>query len=229
MLDTTTLFDDTVTGIGHALDATRTHGTDLAGIAVDSWGVDYGLVDDNINLTAPARHHRAAKQEFVTLAQTLISRNESYKRTGIVDLAINTCFQLLRDAQDGLLTPGVKALLMPDLWTAWLGGVCGAEQTIASTTGLLNWATLQWDTELMDSWSIPRDVLFDLESAGVTAGVLTPDLSSRLGVDYDVQIFRAPAHDTASAFAAVTDPHDRVAVISCGTWALAGCVLPSRS
>lgn len=224
--DTTSLFNETLTGIGKAASSARNRGDRLAGVAADSWGVDYGLVDPQSRLVAPARHHRAAEQSFVELAHQHVPREQAYRRTGIIDLAINTCFQLMRDSKQGLLAPGVRALLMPDLWTTWLGGERGAERTIASTTGLLDWSTREWDAELMAAWSIPVDVMFDLHDAGTTAGVLSPELSTRLGVGYDIPVFRAPAHDTSSAFAAVTDPDDRAAVISCGTWALAGCVLP---
>ena len=223
--DTASLFNETLTGIGKAAASVQHRGDRLAGVAADSWGVDYGLVDSESKLVAPARHHRAAEQSFVELAHQQVPRERAYRRTGIIDLAINTCFQLMRDSQQGLLEPGVRALLIPDLWTTWLGGERGAERTIASTTGLLDWSTREWDTELMETWSIPVDVMFDLRDACTSAGVLSSELSTRLGIGYDVPIFRAPAHDTSSAFAAVTDPSDRAAVISCGTWALAGCVL----
>lgn len=227
--DTTNLFDETLTGIARAASRAGDRGERLAGIAIDSWGVDYGLVDSDNQLITPARHHRAAQQTYVSLAQTHVSREDAYRRTGIIDLAINTCFQLMRDSHQGLLTPGVTALLIPDLWTAWLSGSRGAERTIASTTGLLDWATREWDTELMQAWSIPVEVVADVQEAGTSAGALLPGLRSRIGVDYDIPVFRAPAHDTASAFAAVTSLDDHAAVISCGTWALVGCVLPEPS
>lgn len=220
--DTDYLFDQSLLGLRKAVAAAEERGGILNGIAVDSWGVDYGLVDGGNRLTAPARHYRAAQESYVDWARERVPSMEAYRRSGIIELPMNTCFQLMRDVEQGLLVDGVTALLTPDLWTAWLSGERGAEPTIASTTGLVDWSTGQWAFDLMERWSIPSNVLPKLKPTGTFAGHTLPEITERIGANKPVPVFRAPAHDTASAFAAVTSIDDDALVISIGTWALAG-------
>lgn len=220
--DTDYLFDQTLLGLRNAVAAAAERGGALDGIAVDSWGVDYGIVDEHNRLTAPARHYRAAQESYVEWARERVPSMEAYRRSGIIELPMNTCFQLMRDVQHGLLVDGVTVLLTPDLWTAWLTGEHGAEPTIASTTGLVDWSTGQWAFDLMERWSIPTNVLPELKPTGTLAGHTLAEITARIGAREPVPVFRAPAHDTASAFAAVTSIDDDALVISIGTWALAG-------
>lgn len=224
--DTDYLFDQSLQGLRTAVAAANRRGGELDGIAVDSWGVDYGIVDEHNRLTAPARHYRAAQEAYVEWARERVPSIEAYRRSGIIELPMNTCFQLMRDVEQGLLTDDVTVLLTPDLWTAWLTGNRGAEPTIASTTGLVDWSTHQWAFDLMERWSIPTNVLPDLLPTGTLAGHTLPDITTRLGASGPVPVFRAPAHDTASAFASVTSVDDATLVISIGTWALAGWLQP---
>ncbi len=218
------LFDETLTGLAIAYARAMECGSALAGIAVDSWGVDYGLVDDTTTLIAPVRHYRAMEDSVVRLANDMVPASEAYARTGISELAMNTCFQFIRDARLGLLQPGVTALLTPDLWTAWLTGVRGAERTIASTTGLLDWSNHDWARDLMERWGIPVTVVASIVESGSLAGFTLAAVTERIGASNPIPVYRAAAHDTASAFAAVTSVDSDAAVISCGTWALVGCI-----
>lgn len=220
------LFDQTLTGLSLAVKSAATDGSHLSGIAVDSWGVDYGLVDESSVLVAPMRHYRATTELVVQQSHKQVSEREAYAITGITELAMNTCFQLIRDAEQGLLRPGVTALLTPDLWTAWLTGVHGAERTIASTTGLIDWANLDWSYGLMDLYGIPRSTVAPIADTGSQAGVTLPSITEGIDASAPIPVYRAPAHDTASAFAAVTSIESDAAVISCGTWALVGCLTP---
>jgi len=216
------LFEETLTGLAHACTRVAQCGSTLAGIAVDSWGVDYGIVDASNSLVAPVRHYRAAEDSVVELANEMVSSSEAYARTGITELPINTCFQFIRDARLGLLQPGVTALLTPDLWTLWLSGVRGAERTIASTTGLLDWTNHEWAGDLMERWGIPGTVVANIVETGSLAGPTLATVTERIGARNPIPVYRAPAHDTASAFAAVTSVGSDAAVVSCGTWALVG-------
>jgi len=224
--DVENLFEQTLIGLSLAFSCAQDNNSTLSGIAVDSWGVDYGLVDESLNLVAPVRHYRAAEEVYVHRANMLVSPREAYARTGITELPINTCFQLIRDCQQGLLTQGVAALLIPDLWTAWLTGVRGTEQTIASTTGLLDWESHDWAYDLVHQWGIPESVLTEVVETGSMAGRTLAPITERIGAVNPIPVYRAPAHDTASAFAAVTSPDTDAAVVSCGTWALVGCLNP---
>ena len=93
---------------------------------------------------APVRHYRASDPALVSIAHERVGAAEAYARTGVTEMAINTCFQLMRDAHAGLLAGRPTMLLTPDLWTYWLTGSLGAERTIASTTGLLDQQTGDW-------------------------------------------------------------------------------------
>lgn len=225
--DVERLFAETLAGLRRAVSRASDLGSRLDGIGVDAWGVDYGLVGDDLALVAPVRHYRASREEDLRLARVAVPADEAYARTGIVELPINTCFQLGRDARAGLLGQGVTALLIPDLWTAWLTGQVGAERTIASTTGLVDWRTRDWAHDLAARGGIPRRVLPELVDTGTVAGMTWPAVTAAIGADAPVTVRRAPGHDTASAFAAVTSPQDAAAVVSCGTWALAGCLSPA--
>lgn len=218
------LFEETLNGLTKAVAVANDRGAPLNGIGVDSWGVDYGLVDGESSLIFPARHYRAAQESTVESAKTLVPTDEAYRRTGIIESPINTSFQWVRDSQAGLLGPGVTALMTPDLWTAWLTGERRAERTIASTTGLLDWATKDWAFDLMDRYGIPRSIVTPLVDSGSLAGRTLPHITTRIGAHDPIQVFHVGAHDTASAFAAVTDSADNSIVISCGTWALVGCL-----
>lgn len=221
--DTERLFDDTLTGIAAAVRAADSAGARVHGIAVDSWGVDYGLVDADGRLAAPVRHYRAADADTMMRAQRTAPSDWAYARAGIVELPINTAFQLHRDAELGLLDGEVTALLIPDLWTFWLCGARGAERSIASTTGLLDRRTGEWATDLLDALRIPTHVLPPLRDPGL-AGRTLPDITRRIGAREPIPVLRTLGHDTACAFAAVADADDGRAVVSCGTWALVGCL-----
>jgi rhamnulokinase len=221
--DVTTLFEQTLTGISAAVTYIVDTGSTVGGIAVDSWGVDYGLIGADGSLIAPVRHYRANTQESVDLANQRVPAAEAYGRTGIVELSINTVYQLVRDASLGLLGGAATMLLTPDLWTYRLTGQVAAESTIASTTGLVDARTGTWAFDLVDRWGLPGDLLPNVGETGSLAGWTTREVSARIGAPEPIRVFRAPAHDTASAFAAVVSPGDSSGVISCGTWALVGC------
>lgn len=222
--DVERLFEATLDGIAQAVAVADRDGITITGIAVDSWGVDYGLVDPEGALRAPVRHYRAAGSEAVDRANELVPATEAYARTGIIPLPINTVFQLVRDARSGLLDGDVAALLIPDLWTYRLTGVRGTERTIASTTGLLDRTTGEWAVDLMSRWGIPADLFPPLCESGSPAGLTTPAITRRVGSPAPIPVYRAPGHDTACAFAAVADVDSDRAIVSCGTWALVGCV-----
>ncbi len=221
--DTSGLFEQTLTGIARACSLAGTRGGRIDGISVDSWGVDYGLVDADCSLVSPVRHYRASDPAIVPIANERVSAAEAYSRTGITEMAINTSFQLIRDMQEGLVGSDTTMLLTPDLWTAWLTGSFAAERTIASTTGLLDQQTGDWAHDLVERYGIPLSVLPSIADAGSPAGVTLPSITKRLGATEPIPVYRGASHDTASAFAAVAGPGESIAVISCGTWALAGC------
>lgn len=222
--DAERLFDQTLEGIALAVRAASDSGDDVRGIAVDSWGVDYGLVSSSGELVAPVRHYRATDMATMQVAAKRAPFDVAYSRTGIIESPINTCYQLVRDQHLGLLHDDITALLIPDLWTFWLTGARGAERTIASTTGLLDRTTGDWSTALLSELGLEAHALAPLVDSGTLAGDTSAEITERIGADAPIPVWHVPGHDTACAFAAVTDAGRAHAVISCGTWALVGVV-----
>jgi rhamnulokinase len=222
--DTRALWEETLEGLAAAVRGAAALGDRLAGIGVDSWGVDYGLVSQAGELVGPAVHHRSASADLVARADALVPAAQAWARTGIEKAPMNTSGRLAADARAGLLAPGVSALLTPDLFTFWLTGARGAERTIASTTELLDVRTGDWALDLAQRWGIDPAVLPPVVPAGSHAGLTLPRVTARLGADAPVPVYRVASHDTASAVAAATSTAGYDGVVSCGSWALAGCI-----
>ena len=198
----------------------------LGSIGIDSWGVDYGLLDADGDLLGNPVHYRDARAGAV-IAQVVgtVGAAELYRRSGIAVVPFNTIFQLVAgrgDAQFGLAR---TLLLMPDLLGYWLTGCTGAEETNASTTQLFRVDGSGWDTELIESLGIPPGLFPSVRRAGETVGALLPEVLEETGLAYQVPLTAVGSHDTASAVAAVPAIEPHFAFISCGTWSLAGVEL----
>jgi rhamnulokinase len=197
--DTAALWEQTLDGLAAAVRAAAALGDRLAGIGVDSWGVDYGLVSAAGELIGPAIHHRSASADLVTAADALVAPAEAWARTGIEKAPMNTSGRLAADARAGLLAPGVTALLTRDLFTFWLTGARGAERTIASTTELLDVRTGDWALDLARRWGIDAAVLPPVVPAGSHAGVTLPNTTARLGADAPVPVYQVAIDHGADA------------------------------
>jgi rhamnulokinase len=215
------LWQQTLAGLRRAAGRARGHGEAPAGIAVDSWGVDFALVDGS-GAIGPARHYRSASPAAAARIQERVGPAELFRRSGVAPMDINTVFRLGHAvAELGPAAAGATMLLTPDLWTFRLSGVRGAELTIAGTTGLLDISTRTWDRDLLELLGLDPGVLPELHASGTQAGSLLPDVAAQLGAGSDVPVMRSAGHDTAAAVAAIPGSGS-VAFISCGTWALAG-------
>ncbi len=215
--DVEALFEATMIGLAAGCDA----GDPPAGIAVSTWGVDYGLVDPDGRLLEPPGHYRSADRAARERVLQAVPAADIFARTGVLPEPITTVFRL-GDAIRRLRPPeGTTALLMPDLWTFRLAGVRGAERTIAGTTAMLDARTGDWDGALLEQAGIDMRVLPAVVEPGQRAGTLLPELGARLGTAGEIPVLRAAGHDTAAAVAAVPG-EGHVAFISCGTWSLAG-------
>jgi rhamnulokinase len=195
----------------------------LAGLAIDSWAVDYGLVDERGALVGNPRHYRDDRTAAVVddvhgkLDPVLL-----YERTGVQFLPFTTLYQL---AAEPRVEPGWQALLIPDLLGYWLTGVRVAEQTNASTTGLLDARTGDWAPELIDGLGLPVGLLPDVVPAGRVLAGLTGPVRAELGVDHELLLSTVGSHDTASAVVGVPADTRRFGYVSCGTWGLVGVEL----
>ncbi|MBC8160523.1 MAG: rhamnulokinase [Roseiflexaceae bacterium] len=207
----------------------REVGEPLVSIGIDSWAVDYGLLDGQGQLLGNPRHYRDARtQGLPAWVDERVTRAARYRRTGLQLLPFNTLYQLASQARAG--DPQLRAaetlLLIPDLLGYWLTGRKASEYTNASTTELLNCHTRQWDTELLERVHLPADLLPELLPAGSLLGPLLPELCVELGLP-DVPLVVAPGtHDTASAVAGVPGLDEHSCYISSGTWSLVGLEVP---
>jgi rhamnulokinase len=193
----------------------------LDSIGIDSWGVDYGLLDADGRLLGNPVHYRDGRTDEVAprvLAQ--LSAERLYDRTGLQFLPFNTLYQLAASSTVEL-SAARTLLLIPDLLSYWLTGVVGAELTNASTTQLLDARTHEWAMDL----DAPVHLLPALRRPGENAGRLRPEVLDELGLTGPVPVTAVGSHDTASAVVGVPARDERFAYISCGTWSLVGVEL----
>jgi rhamnulokinase len=215
------IFDQIKQGLREAANRAIHLGRPVHSIGVDSWGVDYGLIDEEGNLVEHPVCYRDPRTEGAIDEVFLrIDRAEVFERTGIQTLAINTLFQLHAHARKGIHSKAARLLLVPDLINFLLTGKAVAEYTNATTTGLVDVRTETWDLELVDHLNLPSHLLAEVVPAGTEIGPLRPALAGELGLD-QVKVIAPATHDTGSAVAGVP-LRDGWAYISSGTWSLVG-------
>ena len=199
------------------LDGLRAAGR-LDGIGIDSWAVDYGLLDADGRLLGNPVHYRDGRTEQaveVALAQVPVQR--LYAATGIALQPFNTLFQLVAEGERRAST----ALLIPDLIAFWLTGQLGTEITNASTTGLLDARSGEWDRTIIEAVGINPMLFPPLRQPGDLIGEVRADV----GVAAGVPVYAVGSHDTASAVVGVPARGEHFAYISSGTWSLVGVEL----
>jgi rhamnulokinase len=197
----------------------------LASVGVDSWAVDYALLKDGRMLGTPFHYRDERNAAGVDATHALVSPSELYSATGLQFLPFNTLYQLATERQSGLLEHADTLLLIPDLISFWLTGRQVAERTNASTTGLLNIGTGEWDDVLISRLGLPRGLFPALVSPGDRIGEMLPSVAADLGIAGTLDIVAVGSHDTASAVVAVPATSPDFAYISCGTWGLVGVEL----
>ncbi len=196
----------------------------LASIGIDTWGVDYGLLDRDGDLLGNPYHYRDNRTEdIMEEAFSRMSREEIFQRTGIAFQKFNTLYQLLAMVvqKPHIMDKADTLLFMPDLLAYFLTGDKGTEFTEASTGQLLDAATGDWCYELLDAMSIPRDIFTPIQQPGSLKGRIKSDLGSLLGVG-SVPVIAVATHDTGSAVVAVPAMEGSYAYLSSGTWSLMG-------
>lgn len=197
----------------------------LDGVGVDTWGVDYALLDDGWRTLGLPFHYRDARTDAAVLSRTfsLVSKQELYARTGIQTMPINTIFQLMAELQ----TPSFEAIsriaLIPDLLGLWLTGELVNETTAASTTGLLAAAKDGWATDVIERLGLPAAPFAGgLAEPGAKLGPVLPVHAGLAGGAVGAPVWVVAGHDTASAFVAAPSSRPDCAVLSSGTWSLVG-------
>ena len=201
----------------------------LDGIAVDTWGVDFGLIARDGTVLANPVHYRDRRTEGMQeLAFSRVPREEIYRRTGIQFLPFNTIYQLLSLKASGspLLDAAESMLLMGDLFSYLLSGVRACEYTNASTTQLLDPWKRNWREDLIDALELPRRILLSPTPPGTVLGALRDDIARDTGIQTGTPVIATASHDTASAVAAVPATGEKPwAYLSSGTWSLLGAEL----
>jgi rhamnulokinase len=194
----------------------------LAGVGVDTWGVDYALLDGRGRVLGLPFHYRDERTSgMVERAFARIPADELYAVTGIQTMPINTLFQLLADEGSAALAAAERIALVPDLLAFWLSGELANERTNASTTGLLDARSGEWAHEAIGRLGLPGGLFGPLVEPGTALG---PALAHHaLG---EPTVYAVASHDTASAFAAAPIADEHAAVLSSGTWSLLGLELP---
>ena len=196
-------------------------------IGIDTWGVDFGLLDENGDLIGNPVHYRDARTDNIPDELFRVVNCESvYEKTGIQIMNFNTLYQLyyLAKHRPDILKRADKMLFIPDLLNYFLTGEKRSEYTIASTSQMLDPYARDWNRELLGEVEIPQNILCDIIPAGTVVGEVSEDICTELGTA-PVPVIAVGSHDTASAVVSVpTDKKDFV-YISCGTWSLFGTEL----
>lgn len=214
----------------HAITLAAREGVTLRGIGIDTWGVDYGLLDEAGRLLALPHHYRDPRTRGrMGAAARVVPPETIYARTGIQFLELNTLYQLLaeRDDPQKVLARARRMLLMPDLLNYWLTGRAACEETNASTTQLFDTGERAWAKDLVNAFDLPAELFPEVLPPGTALGPLREEIAQRTRAG-PVPVILPGTHDTASAVAGTPGgPGRDWAYISSGTWSLVGRELAS--
>ena len=222
--DVLVLYQEVVEGLARAFRVEP----EVRSIGVDSWAIDYGLIDADSRLIGnPYAYRDPRVARGVAWVQERVEPERLFARTGLQFLPFTTIYQLATSIGTGELDDVSAMLLIPDLIGYWLSGVQVAESTNASTTGLLDVATRNWATDLVTEVGLPTRILPELRSPGERLGGLSVEVGRATGLPQSTELTLVGSHDTASAVVGVPAADEAFAFISCGTWALVGVELES--
>jgi len=203
--------------------AVKQHGDAVVSVGVDTWGVDYGLLDaDGKLLCAPFQYRDCRTQGIQEEAFRRMPGKEIYQRTGIQFLFFNTLFQLLAETHSpARLEKAEQLLFMPDLIHYCLTGSCVSEKSIASTSQLLNPHTQEWEQDVIKTMGFPEKIFGKLVEAGTLLGELQSGVAAETGAK-KLQVIAPAGHDTASAVVGVPAEESEPVFLSSGTWSCLG-------
>ena len=214
--DTESLFSEIVAGIAKCKEV----GKIPVSIAIDTWGVDYVLLDEDEKELLPVFAYRDGRTSGLPMSKEFpISYEKLYSKAGIQMQNFNTVYQLYCDVKSGKAAKAKHFLMMPEYFSYKLTGKMRNEYTNASTTSMVNAETKTWDKDIFDAIGVSSDIFLPLSLPGTTVGNLRADIAEKVG--YDSTVVLAPSHDTASAVAACPID-DKSVYVSSGTWSLMG-------
>ncbi len=195
-------------------------------MGIDTWGVDYALLDAEDKLAAPTYAYRDSRTEGMDKAvYETVPEDELYKRTGIQRAIYNTIYQLMasKKTEPEVLEKAESLLMMPDYLHFLLTGKKCQEYTNATTSGLVDARTNNWDFDLIEKLGFPKKLFGKLSMPGTLVGDLKEDIQKEVG--FNCKVILPATHDTGSAVLAVPSESDEALYLSSGTWSLLGCEL----
>lgn len=196
-----------------------------AGIGIDAWGVDFGLLNEAGELLGNPFHYRDARTNgMMEVAAARCDDARFYQATGVQPMSINTVYQLMSmtRARSEQLDRAHRLLMIPDLFQHCLCGSAQSEYTEATTTQLYNPTLRNWDAALMRDLDLPSALFAPVVMPGTVLGVVKPEVAAQCGFAAHVPSIAVASHDTASAVAAIPRMDEQSAFLSCGTWSLLG-------
>jgi rhamnulokinase len=223
--DVPRLWEEIQTGLRQA---SNLYASKIRSIGLDTWGVDFGLLDAQDQLIGNPYHYRDTRTDGMMAAVfEKVPREKIYAQTGIQFMQLNSLYQLFAMVQlnDPALLRAQTFLNMPDLFNFLLTGEKASEFTIATTTQCYNPVKRTWAFDLMDALEIPAHIFGEIVPPGRVLGPLRAHLAAALGLQ-DVSVIASAGHDTASAVAAVPASAGDFIYLSSGTWSLMGVELP---
>ncbi len=212
-------------GIGTA--AGKAEG-EVLGIGVDTWGVDFGLIDAEGQLIEAPYHYRDSRTNgMMDAAFELMPKREVYQNTGIQFMQLNSLYQLLamRRANSPALARADKLIFMADLFSYFLCGKAFGEYTLASTSQMMDMATGRWSAPIFEKLGLPMNIMPEIIRPGTVVGELTDAVAREIGCR-KIPVIAVGSHDTASAVLGVPAADGNWAYLSSGTWSLMGVELP---
>ncbi len=210
-------------GIIEGMKACKTLGKIPETVGIDTWAVDYVLLDENDNIIGDAVAYRDRRTEGMREeVSKLIPPEELYSRCGIQYQSFNTVYQLtaLKREDSAALSRAKRLFMIPEYFNFMLCGIKQNEYTNATSTNLVNARSKDWDFEVIEKLGLPRDIFGPLATPGTILAPLTPEIEAEVG--YSTTVMLPATHDTGSAFLAVPARDENAVYISSGTWSLLG-------
>lgn len=214
------LFWDATGLFGNILEGMSMVSGDVGSVGVDSWAVDYCLLRDGELMWQPHHYRDQRNERGVERVHSQMNHEALYQRNGLQFLPFNTVYQLATEDWSDAASSADSLFLIPDLINFWLSGERATEVTNASTTGLCDVRTGEFDDELIALSGAPRGLFAPIAQAGDRIGHLNDTTATRVG--FSAPVIAVGSHDTASAVVATPMEGDDSAYISCGTWGLVG-------
>ncbi len=225
--DTLGMFREIKTGLKQAFSR---YGDAIKGIGIDTWGVDFALLDNQGEVIGNAYHYRDSRNDGMPEEVfSIVPKSEIYESTGVQIMQINSIFQLhaFQKHHAEILECARSFVSLPNLFNYWLSGVIKNEYTITTTTQLYDPTAKTWAYNLCDKLGFDRNLFGDIIFPGTVIATIDPEVAAEINAPEDLKIIAVGSHDTASAVTAVpvTDKKN-FAYISSGTWSLLGIETP---